>query len=90
MPSLVNRRSPVIGGYIWYYWVLVVVTLGYKGPGVPELKYFMVDPVIRICGLYLSKYRSFTSLGNVEWLNIVDVVVSYPILPVLGFWSCIF
>ena len=34
--------------------------------------------------LPLSKYIFFTSLGNTDLLNIVDVIVAAPILPVLG------
>ena len=63
----------------------MVVPIGYKGLGILVLNSFMVAPVIRICGLSLSKYISFALLGNAAWLDIVDVVVASPILPVLGF-----
>ena len=79
-----NRWSPVTKGPKWYFWVNMVFTLGYQGSGIPVLKGFMVSQVIRICGLPLSKYISFTLSVNVAWLNIVDVVVSDPVLPVLG------
>ena len=62
----------------------MIVTLVLKGSGIPVLKDFMISPVIRKCGLTLSKYVSFTSLGNASWLNIVNVVVADPMIPVLG------
>ena len=65
----------------------MVVPLVYDGSGNPVLKGLMVSPFIRICGLPLSKYLYFTSLGNVEWLNIVDVVVADSIIPLL---RCLF
>ena len=45
----------------------------------------MVSLVIGICELPLSQYLSFTSLVNALWLNIVNVVVADPIIPVLVF-----
>ena len=80
-----NRRSPVIGGSRWHSWVIVVALLGSEGSGIPLLKAFLVDLVIRICGLPLSKYIYFTLLGNVVWLHIVNLVVSAPILHVMVF-----
>ena len=44
-------------------------------------------PEIRICGLLLSKYISFILLVNAAQLNIVDVVVVAPIIPVWVFLS---
>ena len=44
----------------------------------------MVAPVISICMISLSKYLSFTFLGNGAWLNIVNVVVAAPIIPAMG------
>ena len=84
MPSLVNIRYPVTGLSIWYYWVTMVFPVGYEGSGIPVLKGFMVALVYRIYGLPLSKYPSLTSLGNAAWLNIVDLVVAAPIIPILG------
>ena len=84
-----NKRSPVTGGSRWYSWVVVVFPVGYKGSGIPVLKYFILYPVIRICGLPLSKYLSFTSLVNSACLNIVDVVVSDTI-PCTGLLGPIF
>ena len=89
MPSLVNIQSLVNGGSRWYSWVIMAFPLGSEGSRIPLLKGFMLDPVIRICGLPLSKYLYLTSLGNSAWLNLVDVVVAAPILPVLG-WLVIF
>ena len=63
----------------------MVVPLGSEGSGISVWKGFMVAPVIIICGLPLSKYLSFISLVNSVWLNIVNTVVSAPILPVLGY-----
>ena len=57
----------VNGGSRWYYWFNMVVPLGSEGSVIPVLKGFMVSPVISICRLPLSKYLSFTSLGNTEW-----------------------
>ena len=51
-----------------------------RGVGDSIIEGFLVDLVIRIWGLPLSKYIYFTFLGNVVWLHIVDVVVSAPIL----------
>ena len=56
-----------------------------QGSSIPVLKGFMVSPVIMICGLPLSTYLYFTSLGDAAWLNIVNVVVASPMLTVLGF-----
>ena len=50
----------------------------------------MLISVVSICGLTLSKYLSFTSFYNAEWLNIVDVVVASPIIPLLGFFVVYF
>ena len=63
----------------------MVVPLGSKGSGILVLKDFMAFLVIRIFGLPLFNYISFTSLGNTSWLNIVNVVVAASILPVLRF-----
>ena len=73
----------------------MVVTLGYEVSGILVLKGFIVSPVISICGLSSSKYTPFTSLFNVAWFNIVDVVVAYPIPPVLSclvmyFWIVLY
>ena len=68
----------------------MVIPIISDGSGIPVLKSFMIFPSTIICGLHLSKYISFPLLNNSEWLNIVDVIVSGPILPVLGFSSCIF
>ena len=84
MPSLVNRRCPVAGGSRLYYWVIVVFLVGSVGLGIPVLKVCIVAPSISICGLPLSKYLSFTYLGNAAWFYIVVGVVSAPIIPVLG------
>ena len=64
---------------------------------IPILKGFMVSPVIRIYGLPLYKYISFILLVNAACLNIVNLVVAAPMLPVLGFllrffeflWRCV-
>ena len=84
VPYLVNRKSPVTGGSICHSGVIMVLTLGYEGSGIPVLKCFILAPVIRICGFPLYKYPYFKSLGNASWLNIVDLVVSAPIITVLG------
>ena len=47
------------------------------------MKVLMVSQVISIYGLHLSKYISFTLLVNSAWLNIADVDVADPMLPVL-------
>ena len=84
MPYLVNRRSPITGGYIWYSWVIMVVPLGSEGSDIPLLKGVLLASVIRICGLTLFKYLSIRYLVNSAWLNIFDVVVASPILPTPG------
>ena len=58
--------------------------VGSEGSGIPVFKGFIVAPVIRICGFPLSKYLSFTSFGNEEYLNIVVVVVAALIIYVLS------
>ena len=84
MPSLVNIYYPVTGGPRLYSWFIIVFPPGSEGSGIPVLKGFMVVPVIRICGLHLYKYLSFTLLVNAAWLDKVYVVVAAPIIPAMG------
>ena len=63
----------------------MVVPLRSEGSGITLLKGFMVAPGIMICGFLLSKYIFFTLLFNEAWFNIFNIVVTAPILPVLGF-----
>ena len=50
----------------------------------------MLSPVIMICGLPLYKYLYFLLLVNAVLLNIVDVVVADPMLPVMDFFVMYF
>ena len=84
MPYLVNIRSLVTGGSIWYSWFIMVYPVVSAGSEILVLKGFIVAPVISICGFPLYKCLLFTSLVNATWLNMVDGVLADPILPVLG------
>ena len=68
----------------------MVFPVEYEGSRIKVLKGFIVAPFIRICGLPLSKYLSFTSLGNASWLNIAVGVSANPIIPVLGWLDVYF
>ena len=55
-----------------------------KGVRDSGIERFHGIPSRMICGLPLSNYQSLTSLGNTEYLNVVYVVVSDPMIAVLG------
>ena len=57
------RRSPLTRDSILYSWVVKIVPLPSEGYWILVLKGFMLAPVVRISGLYLSAYLSFKSLA---------------------------